>query len=262
MLIDTYSLLFTLAVSLGVQALFFTLAYSFKTDKFTDFTYSFTFVLLTVILTIRFKAFALTQIIMALAVAVWAFRLGFYLLSRILRMGKDDRFDDKRCHFLRFLLFWVLQGVTVWAVMIPVSVTLSQQADNALTPLFLAGLLIWAAGFAVEVISDTQKYRFKSKGENKSKWIETGLWKYSRHPNYFGEITLWWGLFAMAISLRGASFWWIAAGPLFITLLILFVSGVPLLEKSGDEKYGDLEAYREYKRRTNPVIPWFPAKRS
>jgi len=259
--LDSSVLLFTLTVSLVVQALFFVLAYTFKTDKFTDFTYSSTFVLLTIYQIIHFRAFSLPQIIIALGVVIWALRLGTYLLTRILRIGKDDRFDDKRGHFLRFMIFWIIQGVTVWAVMIPVSVTLSLPSKGELNPLFLAGGLIWAGGFLMEVISDAQKFRFKSREENRGKWIESGLWKLSRHPNYFGEISLWWGVFLMALSLRDISYWWIAAGPLFITLLILFVSGVPLLEKSADAKYGSRKEYLDYRERTSLLIPWFPRRK-
>ena len=257
---DNYNILFTLLVSMGVQALFFTLAYILKTDKFTDFTYSFTFVLLTVLLFFLNPVFSFSRIVLSSAVIIWAVRLGSYLLTRILKIGKDDRFDDKRGHFVRFMIFWILQGITVWVVMIPASVFLSGPVPEIFTPLFAAGALLWTAGFVLETVADYQKFRFKLKLENRKRWIASGLWKYSRHPNYFGETLVWWGLFLTVLSAYGISFIWTAVSPLFITLLLLFVSGVPLLEKSGDEKYGNLKDYRDYKERTSLFIPRLPRK--
>ena len=255
---DTYNILLTLLISMGIQVLFFTLAYALKTDKFTDFTYSFTFILLTVLLFALNPIFSLPRLALSAAVILWALRLGSYLLTRILRIGKDDRFDDKREHFLRFMFFWILQGVTVWVVMIPAAVLLSGPGPDKVGPLFAAGGLVWTAGFILETVADVQKFRFKSKLENRKRWIESGLWKYSRHPNYFGETLVWWGLFLMVLSVYGIPFIWIAVSPLFITLLLLFVSGVPLLEKSGDDKYGSHKEYRDYKERTSLFIPRKP----
>ena len=256
---DTYNILLSLLISMAVQALFFTFAYLLRTDKFTDFTYSFTFILLTVILNGLNPRFGLTRVILSAAVIVWALRLGTYLLLRILSIGKDNRFDDKRDHFLRFMIFWILQGVTVWVVMIPMAVVLSAPVSTEVNALYLGGLFIWMAGFLTETVSDIQKFRFKSQKGNRG-WIETGLWKYSRHPNYFGETLLWWGILLMVLSLMGAAFLWLVISPLFIMFLLLFVSGIPLLEKSGDKKYGNIPGYSEYKKKTSLFVPWFPRK--
>ncbi len=256
---DIYNILLSLLISMTVQAVFFTFAYLLRTDKFTDFTYSFTFILLTVLLNTANPRPDLPRVILSAAVIVWALRLGTYLLLRILSMGKDNRFDDKRDHFLRFMIFWVLQGVTVWIVMMPMAVILSAPGSTEVNALFLCGLFVWLAGFLVEAVSDFQKYRFKSRKDNKG-WIETGLWKYSRHPNYFGETLLWWGILFMVLSLLGPAFLWLVISPLFIMFLLLFVSGIPLLEKSGDKKYGSIPGYSEYKKRTSLFVPWFPKK--
>jgi steroid 5-alpha reductase family enzyme len=257
---DHYNILSTLMISFAIQAIFFIFAAWFKTDKVTDFSYSLTFIILTLIAFLQNGAFAPLQTVVAMAVLIWAFRLGMYLFIRILNIGKDTRFDDKRGDPLKFLGFWVLQAVTVWIVMLPVTAFLSMDQLHGWSALSIIGAILWIIGFTVEAVSDSQKYRFKNIKANRGKWIDSGLWKYSRHPNYFGETVLWWGLFlVMAPSFEGLLYLTIA-GPLFITLLLLFVSGIPLLEKSAEERYGDNEAFREYRKRTSIFIPWFPGK--
>jgi steroid 5-alpha reductase family enzyme len=117
---------------------------------------------------------------------------------------------------------------------------------------------IWLVGLVIEAAADAQKSAFKAKEENRERFITSGLWSYSRHPNYFGEMLVWWGLFIYAVPfLQGAAFA-VVIGPVFITLLLLFVSGIPLLEQSAEAKYGDDPAYREYRRRTSILVPLPP----
>jgi steroid 5-alpha reductase family enzyme len=117
---------------------------------------------------------------------------------------------------------------------------------------------VWLVGLVVESVADAQKSAFKSKEENRNRFVASGLWRYSRHPNYFGELLVWWGLFVYAVPvLHGAAFA-VVAGPVFITLLLLFVSGIPPLERSADEKYGSDPAYQAYKRRTSILVPLPP----
>jgi steroid 5-alpha reductase family enzyme len=252
---DPYNVLTTLIASFAIQALFFAFAASLKTDKVTDLSYSLSFALLSILLVLGNRAFAPVQLVAAAAVILWAARLGAYLLSRILKIGKDARFDDKRGDFLKFLVFWILQAVSVWAIMLPITLLLSLPSPGPFGVLSAAGIAVWAIGFAVEAASDAQKYAFRNRPENKGRWIETGLWKYSRHPNYFGEVVLWWGLFLLALPSLSTWMLFAAAGPVSITLLILFVSGVPLLEKGAEEKYGTDPEYRAYKRRTSSFVP-------
>jgi steroid 5-alpha reductase family enzyme len=123
-----------------------------------------------------------------------------------------------------------------------------------------AGAVLWLIGLVIETVSDAQKSAFKSKKTEGERFITSGLWRYSRHPNYFGEILLWWGLFLYAVPfLEGAAFA-VVIGPVFITLLLLFVSGIPLLEKSADAKFGEDPAYQEYKRRTSILVPLPPRR--
>jgi steroid 5-alpha reductase family enzyme len=259
-LFDTYNILSSLIISLGIQALFFIFAFTFRTDKVTDFSYSLSFVVMSLTFAIINRTEDLLRITIVAMIMIWGFRLGAYLLTRIIKIGKDNRFDDKRNNFGRFLAFWVLQALTVWFVMMPAVAALSMDSFHSFTPLAITGAALWVVGFILEAVSDQQKFRFKSDRANKGRWMGEGLWKYSRHPNYFGETLLWWGLFLMVLpSLEGALLI-TAIGPVFITLLLLFVSGIPLLEKSAEEKYGENKDYQDYKRKTSIFIPLPPRK--
>lgn len=254
---DTYNILFALIVSFGIQIVFFAFAAGFKTDKVTDLSYSLSFLVLTVVLLILERGFRPVQILAAAVTALWAVRLGSYLLVRIIDMGKDDRFDEMRDNPLKFARFWLLQAISVWLISFPVIFILSLES-TVLTWLSIVGAAVWLTGFVIEAAADAQKYRYKSNPENKGGFISRGLWRYSRHPNYFGEILCWWGIFLIvAPSLSGIA-WLAVLGPAAITALLLFVSGIPMLEKKHDKKYGDDPAYRNYKEATSLVIPLPP----
>lgn len=245
--------------SIAVNGVFFILAAILRTDVFTDITYSLTFAVLTVALLLTRGGNGLLPLLTGGAALVWAFRLGAYLFYRILHIKVDHRFDDKRGNPVSFGLFWLLQAVTVAVVMLPVYglISLGTLASVSSLPaiLLIPGLLLFATGLAFESVADTQKYRFKMKMENKGKFMSTGIWRFSRHPNYFGEMLVWWGIaFPGIFIFRGAQ-WLYFLGPLCITLLLLFVSGIPLLEKSADAKWGGDEAYRRYKRTTSLLVP-------
>jgi steroid 5-alpha reductase family enzyme len=251
------AILLSLAVALAVNAAFFAVAAVRKTDVVTDLSYSLTFVLLAIVLLFT-GAREAVQLVASVLVLVWALRLGGYLFRRILRMKVDHRFDGMREEPLRFARFWLLQAITVAVVMLPVSYLLDQDQPPALGAWSVAGAVIWFGGFVVEAVADAQKSAFRAKDENRGRFIASGLWRYSRHPNYFGELLVWWGLFVFTVPvLHGAAFA-VVIGPIFITVLLLFVSGIPLVERSADEKYGSDDAYREYKRRTSILVPLPP----
>jgi steroid 5-alpha reductase family enzyme len=248
-------ILIALGISVLINAVFFAFAAVLRTDKVTDLSYSLTFVALSVILFLKAGTFTVLPIIVTIMICAWGARLGAYLFGRILKTGVDHRFDDMRDHPLRFARFWALQALTVWLVMLPAIRLYSIGTYGPLGWVSVLGLALWAIGFAIEAVSDGQKTVFKSNPKNSGRFITTGLWKFSRHPNYFGESLLWWGLFVAIIP---AFYGWdflTAIGPLFLTLLLMFVSGVPLLEKSADKKYGSDPLYKEYKRRTSVLIP-------
>ena len=254
--IDTMWL--TLAFSLTVQAVFFAFAAAFKTDKVTDLSYSLTFILLASFLLWQSdRAGAATWVLAAMVIA-WGVRLAWYLLYRILQMGRDARFDGIRERFWPFAKFWFFQGIAVWAIMLPV--TLWYAAPGRWTALKTVGAIVWLAGLAIETVADLQKFRHKSRPGGGASWIETGLWRYSRHPNYFGELLCWWGVFVFVAGDLGGWIWLGVIGPVAITLVLLFATGVPQLEQSADRKFGAQPAYQAYKRRTSLIVPWPPRR--
>lgn len=252
----------SLLVSFAVNMFFFAFAALFKTDKVTDISYSLSFFLLTLILVASGGASAsFTSILIAACILLWSLRLGSYLLYRIVVIGKDDRFDDKRGDFVAFLKFWLLQTFAVWLIMLPFSLFLSNSASGTRPVPAVLGFAMFILGFIIETFADAQKFRFRRSQANRGRWVDVGLWKYSRHPNYFGEILLWWGLFIVVAPALSGLAWLSILGPLSITLLLLFVSGIPLLEKSADKKYGENPGYWKYKESTSLLIP-LPVKKT
>ena len=244
-----------------MNAAFFAIAAIRKTDVVTDLSYSLSFAVLAIVLPLS-GASEPVQLAASLLVLIWAGRLGVYLFRRILRIKVDHRFDEMRDKPLRFARFWALQAITVAVVMLPVSYLLGRDDAPAFGPWMIAGATIWLIGLIIEAVSDAQKSAFKATDAGRERFITSGLWKYSRHPNYFGEMLVWWGLFIFSVPfLHGAAFA-VVIGPVLITVLLLFVSGIPLLERSAEAKYGDDPAYGEYKRRTSILVPLPPRRGS
>lgn len=190
-------------------------------------------------------------------VVLWGLRLAVHLFIRKQGHGEDFRYRKWReewgSSFLirSFFQIYVLQGIVVFIIVSPVLHT-AASSDAPMGALDLAGLCIWTAGFLFEAVGDWQLLRFKKDPLSKGKIITSGLWRYSRHPNYFGECTLWWGVFLIALGSPRA--WWTIISPVSINFLLLYVSGIPMLEK----KYEGNSDFEEYKKRTSALIPWFP----
>ena len=251
------ALLLSFLISLAVNGAFFAIAATRKTDVVTDLSYSLSFAVLAIVLPFAGGRDPV-QLTASILVLIWAARLGAYLFRRILRMKVDHRFDDMRDKPLRFARFWLLQAISVAVIMLPVSYLLGRDDAPGFGPWMIAGAAIWLVGLLIEAAADAQKSAFRSKEENRGRFITSGLWRYSRHPNYFGEMLVWWGLFVFAVPFLDGAAFAVVIGPVFITLLLLFVSGIPLLERSAEAKYGDDPAYREYKRRTSILVPLPP----
>lgn len=160
-----------------------------------------------------------------------------------------------RVNLKRLAIFWTFQAVWVWTVSVPVTVVNASDRNPSIQACDIIGWILWSIGLSVEAAADQQKLSFKNNPANRGKWCDVGLWKYSRHPNYFGEILLWWGIFVSSAPVLEGAEWLVILGPIFLTLLLLFVSGIPLLEESADKKYGNVSAYRMYKYSTSPLIP-------
>jgi steroid 5-alpha reductase family enzyme len=177
------------------------------------------------------------------------------LFRRIQKAGKDDRFDDLKPSFIRFLNVWTIQGLWVTFTAAAALVAITTTHRQALDAFAVIGLLVWVCGFAFEVIADAQKNRFSANPANKGKFIQTGLWARSRHPNYFGEIVLWIGVAVIALPVLQGWQWVALISPVFVTVLLTRVSGVPLLEAKADKKWGGQPEYEAYKKRTPVLIP-------
>ncbi|MGW8222524.1 MAG: DUF1295 domain-containing protein [Syntrophobacteria bacterium] len=202
------------------------------------------------------------KVLITLLTTIWGLRLALHILIRNLGHGEDRRYQAWRAQYgARF--WWVslftvfgLQGVLLWAISLVLQVGQISVIPARLVMLDLVGAIIWAVGFIFEAVADWQLYRFKADPENKGKVMKKGLWAYTRHPNYFGESLVWWGLFLITLATPGSA--WVVISPLLITLLLLKVSGVTLLEKTIVESRPE---YADYIKSTSSFIPWFPRKK-
>jgi steroid 5-alpha reductase family enzyme len=184
-------------------------------------------------------------LISATLILIWGSRLALHIYQRNKNKKEDKRYlQFKKSPYVRVFL---TQGLLMWLISWPVI-----NSAGTLKWFNLIGVLIWAIGFYFESRSDRELQEFKSDPKNKGKVLQSGLWAYSRHPNYFGEVTMWWGIWLLNLS----PIWWTIVGPITITYLILKVSGIPLLEK----RYQGNPEFEEYKKKVSIFIPWFPKK--
>ena len=228
-------------------------AFIFKTEKFYDLTGS-----LTYIAAISFALYStntsqsldLGSLIIGAAIIVWAVRLGSFLFMRVHKDKKDGRFDTIKTSFSQFFMTWTLQGMWVFICSSAALVAIANPTGVPINIVFIIGLALFILGFVVEIIADNQKSAFRSIPENKDVFINEGLWARSRHPNYFGEITLWTGITVMGISTFEGMNYLALFSPIFSYLLLNYVSGVRMLEYRGHKKWGHLDAYEAYKKST------------
>ena len=178
-----------------------------------------------------------------------------------IRADKEDvRFRSIKPHFLRFLLTWTLQGLWVYITFAAGLAALTSSAPGDLGAFTLAGCVLWLLGFGIEVIADRQKRQFRRDPRNRGRFIHSGLWRYSRHPNYFGEIVLWVGIAVIAYPMLAGWQYLTLVSPLFVYLLLTRISGVNLLEAQGKKRWGDDEDYQAYCRRTPVLVPGNPRR--
>jgi steroid 5-alpha reductase family enzyme len=261
--LDQYYLGIATLICLGWQFCFFIGASLSKSDKVTDFAYGTNFMGLAAILFACSQTFSARNILVFIFVAVWGLRLALYLFARVLKEGKDARFDGTRDRFFKFLAFWVAQFATVFAISIPFVILFSRPAAPPLQWQDGIGIALWCIGFTIETVADLQKFTFKNNPATKSQMCTVGLWRYSRHPNYFGEALCWWGIWSMftaVIDANGNSLLYLTIfSPVYVGVILLFLSGVPTLEEPWDKKYGKDPSYRAYKLSVPPFLLFFPA---
>ncbi len=237
-----------------INYLSFFWAYFMQSDKLTDLMYSISFVSVALAILVWGGDYSLDKILLVSMVVIWGIRLGAYLFMRIHQMKKDDRFDERRESFIGFGMFWTLQALTVSIVMIPVIIYLGKESVS-LGFLHYLGMAMWLLGLVVESVADQQKFAFKSNEANKGQFMRSGIWKYSQHPNYAGEMLCWIGVFLFCVPALVGWEWLSIISPIWIVFLLLFVSGIPYLKKSANKKYGHLEAYQDYKKNTPLLFP-------
>jgi steroid 5-alpha reductase family enzyme len=253
--------LFALCIIIAfvIQWLAFIPAIILKTEKFYDITGTIAYIAVILIAVFLGPPLSPRTIILLVMVLIWTSRLGFFLFRRVLKTGEDARFEEIKQSFSQFLRAWTLQGLWVSFTLAAAlaAITIDQSTPyNAYNLAFLIiGTIIWLIGFSFEAIADYQKNQFRKVPENKGKFIRTGLWSISRHPNYFGEITLWIGVALIALPTLETWRFVTLISPIFVFLLIYFISGVPMLEKRADEKWGGQEDYEDYKKNTPVLIP-------
>jgi steroid 5-alpha reductase family enzyme len=249
--------IFALLVGLAfvIQWLVFVPAYLLQNESFYDLTGSVTYISVTAIAVLLSPIVDGRSILLLVLVVIWAARLGTFLFRRIRKAGKDARFDEIKPSFPRFLLAWTLQGLWVTFTLAAALAAITTATRQDLGLFALVGFLVWVFGFGIEVTADAQKSRFRADPENKGKFIQTGLWAWSRHPNYFGEIVLWVGVAIIALPVLRSWQWVTLISPVFVALLLMRISGVPMLEKRADEKWGGQGDYEAYKERTPVLIP-------
>ena len=253
--------IFALCVALAfvIQGVAFIPAFIKQTEKFYDLVGGITY------LSVVWSAVLLTPEVNGRSwllvgiVSIWAVRLSSFLFRRVRAAGEDRRFRDIKPSFVRFLNAWMIQGLWVSFTLAAGLAAITTTIRRDLGIFALVGFVIWLTGFVIEVVADRQKSEFRAEPQNAGKFINTGLWAWSRHPNYFGEIVLWVGVAIIAIPVLSGWQWLTLISPIFVTVLLTRVSGIPMLEAHADEKWGGLSEYEEYKARTSVLIPRPPS---
>lgn len=244
----------------GVNWLAFIPSNAAQTEKYFDLTGSITYVTVTVVAVVLSGDADARVLIVSAMVIVWALRLGTFLFRRIREDGRDSRFDEIKVNALRFLAVWTIQGLWVLMTAAAAWAIITSSTREDLGWLGYLGIAIWLLGFGIEVASDRQKSAFRQDPANEGRFISSGLWAWSRHPNYFGEITLWTGVAIMAIPVLSGWQWVALISPIWVTIQLTKVSGIPMLERRSDERWGEEQAYKEYKEVT-PVLILRPPRR-
>ena len=250
---------FCIIIAFAIQWIAFIPAYILKTEKFFDLTGAVTYISIAILAVILSQSFTPRSLILMILIMVWASRLGYFLFKRVLKVGEDKRFEEIKKSFSRFLMTWTLQGLwvsfTSAAALAAITINQPMQYSKYDLALLIIGGLVWILGFSFEAIADHQKNKFRANPENKGRFISSGLWSISRHPNYFGEIVIWIGVALIALPTLVGWRFIVLISPLFIMLQLLLISGVPMLEKRADKKWGGQEDYEEYKKNTPVLIP-------
>ena len=252
-------LLYCVLISFTIHLIIFIPSAIMKNEKFYDFTGMIAYLSIIIFAIqqkyIQIHSIDIYSLVLSLLISIWTLRLGIFLFYRVLKVGEDIRFKDVKNNALKFFVWFSISSLWVsLTTMAAMNVVTSKNYNKDLT-LLCIGTIIWIIGFLFEIISDYQKIKFKNNTLNKNKFIDSGLWSISRHPNYFGEIILWIGIYIITLpSTSGLEYLGIIS-PLFVIILLNKVSGINLLEASADKKWGSSKEYQKYKKITPRLIP-------
>lgn len=249
--------LFAICASLGfvLHWVVFLPSFAFQTEHYFDLTGSISYIGAVLLAVVLHPSMDVRGLFICVMVALWAGRLGSFLFIRVKKAGQDRRFNEIKTRFFRFMFTWTLGGAWVFITMAAGLAAITSTDQQPLGVFFFLGTALWVLGFGVEVTADSQKSKFRRDPANAEKFISTGLWKYSRHPNYFGEILLWFGIAVMSFPVLSG--WQLVTliSPVFVYLLLTRLSGIPMLEKSGLERWGEDPEYQRYLSATSPLLP-------
>lgn len=242
-------------LSFAINWLIFLPSWLAQTEHFFDLTGSLCFITLSLLALNLSPDQDIRAVLLTLMVCIWAARLGSFLFLRIRKDGSDGRFDTIKPVFTRFMVTWSVQALWVFVTSAAALTAITSTRRQPLETLAYIGVTLWAIGFMIEITADRQKRRFRENPANKGKFISSGLWAWSRHPNYLGEILLWLGVAMVAAPVVHG--WQLVSliSPVFVVLLLTRVSGIPLLEARADKRWGELADYQRYKQKTPVLLP-------
>jgi len=246
-------------IAFFIQWILFVPAFYFQTEKFYDLTGSATYLFIVIYISYQSNVainINMGSILLASCIILWAIRLGSFLFTRIHKAGEDKRFSSIKPSPTRFFMAWTFQGMWVSICSMCALTAIASKNGVVQNGVFYIGMLVFIFGFLVEIIADWQKSSFRKNPTNKNQFIAQGLWSYSRHPNYFGEITLWLGISIMSFSSLSSWQYITLISPVFTYILLVYISGVRILEIAGMEKWGHLDSYQQYVRRTPSLFPF------
>ena len=249
--------LFAICAGIGfiLHWLVFIPSYYYQTEHYFDLTGSLSYISAVTVAVTMHPLLDIRGLLIAILVAIWAIRLGRFLFLRVKKAGHDRRFTELKKRFWRYLFTWTLGGAWVFITMAAALASITSMTQRPLDIWVGIGLLLWIIGFSIEVMADRQKTEFRNEANNAEKFITSGLWKYSRHPNYFGEIVLWLGIAIIAYPTLVGWQYTALISPIFVTFLLVKVSGVKLLEESGNKRWGTDPLYQKYVANTSVLFP-------
>jgi steroid 5-alpha reductase family enzyme len=249
------ALVWAAAMAFGINWIVWIPASIWKTEHYYDLTGSASYLAVIVVTLVLAPAVGPSAVLIAALVAIWAIRLGWYLFGRVRRTGKDRRFDQLKQTPMKFLVAWSLQGLWVYLTLLAAVLQISAPAAP-IGLIEVVGAGIWALGFGIEVVADRQKAAFRADPANADRFVHTGLWALSRHPNYFGEIVLWTGIFLAGAGRYQGAGWLAVLSPIFVAFLLVRGSGIPILEAAARQKWGKDPAWQRYVAKTPVLVPW------